>query len=218
MNANPTSSLSPWVNPKGSLPSIGFLVLMVTAATATPAQAQWIGTPYIGVNLAGDAEFRRGGVGAAFGYIGDRLGAELDVERHHHFFKDKNVDLVPNNCAAGGSPACIDLNTRAWRLMGHVVAPLRGRGQKWRPYGTAGFGVIRPWIEGPGDRYDVKQSDFAFSVGGGVIYSRKDRVGFRADVRYLRGLVDESKREGAYFRDYGFLHASVGLTVRLHGR
>jgi opacity protein-like surface antigen len=195
-----------------------FLTLVVMASTAAPAQAQWIATTYFGVNLAGDAEFRRSGVGGGFGYLGDRLGVEFDVERHHHFFKDKNVDLVPNNCVAGGSRACIDLNTRAWRFMGNVVAPLRGRGEKWRPYGSAGFGVIRPWIEGPGAQYDVNQSDLAFSVGGGVIYARKDRVGFRADLRYIRGLVDENKREGAYFRDYGFVHASVGVTIRLHGR
>jgi opacity protein-like surface antigen len=195
-----------------------FLTLAVMASTAAPARAQWIGTAYFGVNLAGDAEFRRGGVGGAFGYLGDRLGVEFDVERHHHFFKDKNVDLVPNNCVSGGSLACIDLNTRAWRFMGNVVAPFRGREERWRPYATAGFGVIRPWIEGPGNQYDVDQSDLAFSVGGGVIYTAKDRVGFRADVRYLRGLVDESKRDGAYFRDYGFVHASVGVTVRLHGR
>jgi opacity protein-like surface antigen len=194
------------------------LTLLVIAATALPAHAQWIGTPYIGVNLAGDTEFRRGGVGGAFGYLGDRLGFEFDVERHHHFFKDKNVDLVPNNCTPGRSTNCIDLNTRASRFMGNVVAPLRGRGEKWRPYGTAGLGVIRPWIEGPGAQYDVQQSDLAFSIGGGVIYSRTNRVGFRADVRYLRGLVDESKREGAYFRDYGFVHASAGVTMRLRGR
>ena len=193
------------------------LIVGVMGCTAAPAQAQWVGTPYIGVNLAGDAEFRRGGLGGAVGYLGEWLGIEFDFERHHHFFKDTNVDLVPNNCGPGAQLGCIDLNTRAWRFMGNVVAPLRSKGAKWRPYGTTGIGVIRPWIEGPGDEYDVSQSNLAFNVGAGVIYALNTRVGLRGDVRYLRGFVDESQRAGAYFKDYGFVHASVGVAVRLSG-
>lgn len=75
--------------------------VLVVASTAVPAQAQWVVTPYLGINLAGDAEFRRGGPGVSGGYFGDRLGFEFDLQRYHHFFKDKNVDLVPNNCAPG---------------------------------------------------------------------------------------------------------------------
>ena len=83
----------------GARRGILFTVLLV-AWTAAPAQAQWVVTPYLGINLAGDAEFRRGGPGASGGYLGDRLGFEFDVQRYNHFFKDKNVDLVPNNCVS----------------------------------------------------------------------------------------------------------------------
>src|SRR5262245_56674737 len=48
------------------------------------------------MNLAGDAEFRRGGPGGSVGYFGSWLGFEFEVQRYHHFFKDTNVDLVPN--------------------------------------------------------------------------------------------------------------------------
>ena len=126
------------------------LTVLDVACTAAPAQAQWVATPYLGINLGGDAEFRRGGPGGSVGYFGGRLGFEFDLQRYHHFFKDKNVDLVPNNCAPGVGPPCIDLNTDAWSFMGNVVAPFRSKGAKWRPYGTAGFGVIHAWIEGPG--------------------------------------------------------------------
>ena len=191
----------------------GFLLTMLVMPwTAAPAQAQWVATPYLGINLAGDAEFRRGGPGGSVGYFGGRLGFEFDVQRYHHFFKDKNVDLVPNNCAPGGAPPCIDLNTDAWSFMGNVVAPIRNKGAKWRPYGTAGLGVIHAWIEGPGDQYDIGQNNLAFNVGGGVIYSLNNRVGLRGDLRYFRAFVDESKREGGYFKDYGFVRATFGVT------
>ena len=186
--------------------------MLVMAWTAAPALAQWVATPYLGMNLAGDTEFRRGGPGGSVGYFGRWLGFEFDVQRYHHFFKDKNVDLVPNNCAPGVDPPCIDLNTDAWGLMGNVVAPIRNKGAKWRPYGTAGLGVIHAWIEGPGDQYNIGQNNLAFNVGGGVIYSLNNRVGLRGDMRYFRAFVDESKREGGYFKDYGFMRATFGIT------
>lgn len=189
------------------------LTVLAVAWTVAPAQAQWLVTPYVGINLAGDAEFRRGGPGVSGGYFGDRLGFEFDVQRYNHFFKDKNVDLVPNNCAPGVPLPCIDLNTDAWSFMGNVVAPIRSKGAKWRTYGTAGLGVIHALIEGPGDQYDVEQDNLAFNVGGGVMYSVKGRVGLRSDVRYFRAFVDAEKREGGYFKDYGFLRATFGVTL-----
>jgi hypothetical protein len=188
--------------------------VLAVASAAAPAQAQWVVTPSLGINLAGDAEFRRGGPGGSVGFFGDRLGFECDVQRYHHFFKDGKVDLVPNNCRPGLAPGtrCIDLNTDAWGFMGNVVAPLGSRGAKWRPYGTAGFGVIHAWVEGPGDQYDVEQDDLALNVGGGVMHSLNGRVGLRADLRYFHAFVDEDKREGGYFKDYGFLRATVGVS------
>jgi opacity protein-like surface antigen len=193
------------------------LAVLALICTAAPAQAQWVASPYLGINLGGDAEFRRGGPGGSVGYFGGRLGFEFDVQRYHHFFKDKNVDLVPNNCAPGVGTPCVDLNTDAWSFMGNVVAPILSKGAKWRPYGTAGFGVIHAWIEGPGDEYDIDQNNPAFNVGGGVVYSLNDRVGLRGDLRYIRAFVDESKREGGYFKDYGFVHATFGVTLRFRG-
>lgn len=191
------------------------LTVLVVVWAGVRAQAQWVVTPYFGTNLAGDAEFRRGGPGVSGGYSGDWLGFEFDVQRYHHFFKDKNVDLVPNNCAPGVTGPCIDLNTDAWSFMGNVMVPLRAKRAKWRPYGTAGFGAIHPWVEGPGDRFDVGQDNLALNVGGGVTYSVKGRVGLRGDLRYFHAFVDEDKLEGGYFRDYGFLRATFGVTFRI---
>jgi outer membrane protein with beta-barrel domain len=188
------------------------LTVLIVAWTAAPARAQWAVTPYVGINLAGDAESRRGGPGVSGSYVGGRLGLEFDVQRYRHFFKDKNVDLVPNNCAPGVTGPCIDLNTDAWSFMGNVVAPIHSKGAKWRPYGAAGLGVIHAWVEGPGDQYDVGQNNLALNIGGGVTYLMKGRVGLRADARYFRAFVDEDKREGGYFKDYGFLRATFGVT------
>ena len=193
---------------RGGIP----LAVLVVASTAARAQAQWVVTPYLGINIGGDAEFRRGGPGGSVGYFGGRLGFEVDFQRYYHFFKDEN--LAPGGCGAGpaGAP-CTDLDTDAMGLMGNVLVPIRiERAKNWRPYATAGLGVIHAWFDAPGDHSDTDQDNLAFNLGGGVMYSRNRRVGFRGDLRYTRALVDESQREGGYFKDYGYWRATLGVT------
>lgn len=191
------------------------LTVPVVACIAAPAQAQWVATPYIDTYVAGDAQTGRGGLGASVAYyFRGRLGFELDVERHGHFFRDEDVaDLVPDEG--------VDLDTRATLFMGNVVVPFRVQGAAgiWCPYGTAGLGVIRAVFDstvfrgGAGqDDYDTAQDNLAFNVGGGVMHALTDLVGLRVDVRYFRALVDENAGESGYFKDYDFWRVSVGVT------
>jgi opacity protein-like surface antigen len=190
------------------------LTVLVVAWTARPTHAQALATPYLHGNF-GDVEFRRGGAGVSVGYVGRRLGFELDVDRHQHFFKDKDLESIPNPCIPGVVGPCIDSDTDAWIFMGNVVAPIHIQGAtKWRPYGTAGLGVIHAWIHDAGE-YDTSQTNLAFNAGSGVMYSLSGRVRLRSDLRYFRVLVDENKREGGYFKDYGFWRATFGVTFAL---
>ena len=189
------------------------LAVLIFASTAAPARAQWIATPYLHVNF-GDVEFRRGGPGVSGGFLGRRVGFEFDVDRHHHFFKDEELESVPNPCMPGMAPGegCIDSDTDAWIFMGNVVAPIAISGAtNWRSYGTAGLGVIHAWIHDAGE-YNTDQTNLAFNVGGGVMHALTDLVGLRVDVRYFRALVDEDTREGGYFKDYDVWRVSVGVT------
>jgi opacity protein-like surface antigen len=162
--------------------------------SVAPAQAPWIATPYLGVNSAGDVETGKGGPGGSIGYVGDRLGFEVDFQLFKHFFKDADVaDLVPSG---------VDLDTDARSFMGNVVTLIRIPGAtNFRPYGAAGIGVIRAVFETSYDLADTDQNNLAFNVGGGILYSLNDRVSLRGDVRYMRALVDEDKYEGGFFRD-----------------
>ena len=188
-----------------------FFVLLVACA-AVRAQAQLLIAPHLGINLAGDAEFRRGGPGGSIGYWDDRLGFEVEYMHYFHFFKDRNIDIIPNNCRPGVQGLCIDLNTRARGITGTAVVLLGSKRAKWRPYGGAGVGVIHAWIEGPGEQYDVDQNNLALSIGGGVKYALNTRLGIRSDVRYIRGFVGENN-DDAYRRDYGFMRTTLGVTL-----
>jgi Outer membrane protein beta-barrel domain len=181
------------------------LTVVVVAWTAAPAQAQWVVTPYIGVNLSGTAESRKGGFGGSISYFGGPLGFEFEAQRYYHFFKDAEVaSLVPRGA---------DLDTDARSFMGNLVAPFHiQHAPNWRLYGVAGLGVIRAVFETAYPLADTDQNNFGFNVGGGAMYSLNSRVGLRSDVRYFRALVDEDKHEGGFFKDYDFWRATFGVT------
>jgi opacity protein-like surface antigen len=189
-------------------------MLLAPLFVAGTAQAQVVATPYFDSNIAGDVEVGRGGLGASLGYYWRRLGLELDLARHPHFFKDEDVaGLVPGQG--------IDLDTDATLVFVSAVVPYRleGRAGIWCPYLLAGLGVIRAEFEstalraGAGQSATVKQDDLSFTIGGGVMHALTELVGLRVDLRYLHALVDESAHKGGYFKDYGFLRVSVGFTI-----
>jgi hypothetical protein len=173
-----------------------------------------VATPYLDTYAIGEVETGRGGLGVSLAYYPRaRIGFELDVEQHNHFFKDKDV--------AGLVPEGVDLDTDATLLMGNVAVPflLQGKAGTWCPYGTAGVGVIRAVFDGfvfdgsaPQDHYDTRQVDLAFDVGGGVMHSLTRLVGLRVDGRYFHAFVGDTD-VGGYFEDYDFLRVSVGITL-----
>lgn len=192
-----------------------FLALTVVAWTAAPAHAQWLVTPYVALNVAGDVEHGKGGPGVSAGYLGGRFGFEFDVQRYQHFFKDADVfpldPSAPPNCSPGVSGRCTDIDTDAIAFMGNVVLPVRMRGAtNWHPFASAGLGMIHAWT----NEENRTQDNLAFTVGGGVTYLLNGRVGLRGDLRYFRALVDENEPDGVLLTDYGFLRASVGVTFR----
>jgi opacity protein-like surface antigen len=183
------------------------LIVFFVMGTAAPAGAQWVVTPYLGINVGGDVETGKGGPGVSVGFFGGGLGFEFDLQRFQHFFKDQDVaDIVSDSGA--------DLDTDAISFMGNVVAPIRIPGAaNLRPYGTAGLGVIRAMFDSANDRFDTAQNNLGFNIGGGVMYALNDRFGVRVDLRYFRAFVDGGMTEGGFIKDYGFLRTTFGMTV-----
>jgi len=199
-------------------PYVLFTVL-AAAWTGAPAHAQWVITPYLGANIAGDVELGKGGPGVSVGYFSGPLGFEFDLQRYQHFFKDSRVfpldPTAPPNCTGGqrdpNPQPCTDIDTDAIGFMGNIVVPIRSeRASKWRPYGTTGLGVIRGWTNEA--QIDRHQNNIGFNAGGGLMYSLGSRVGLRGDARYFRVLVDENKSDNVYFDDYGFWRVTLGGT------
>src|SRR5262245_30422041 len=118
---------------------------------------------------------------------------------------------LPRPPTAQAAGPCTDIDTDAMGFMGNVLVPIRIQGApKWRPYGSAGLGVIHAWSQG--EPVDRDQNDLAFNGGAGLQYLLSNRIGLRGDLRYFRAFVDEDKADGVYFNDYGFWRATLGVT------
>jgi hypothetical protein len=199
---------------------VGALACMVVAAMPGKASADWLLTPYAGINWSpqvrftdalGDipAEFeRRATYGASLAWMGaGAAGFELDFGYTPNFFEhergidarfgDSNVATVMANLVLG--------------------VPLGGqRGVGLRPYVAGGAGIIRSRINDPGDLFDVTSNDWGFNVGGGLTAFMGDTFGLRGDVRYFRGLQDNQPEGPLDFSmsDLRFWRGTLGLTLR----
>ena len=203
---------------------IGTAALVLAISTAAPAKASadWLFTPFIGVNWGGSASFdttqtdfedefeRRMNFGASLAWMGaGAIGFEVDFGYSPNFFE---------NTAGGGDFAFGDSNVTT--LMANIVvgAPIGGQhGKGIRPYASGGVGLIRTRIDQPEQFFDdVSNNDWGLNVGGGVSGFFSDRVGLRGDVRYFRSLQDNKPGDDLDLAvgDFKFWRGTIGVIFR----
>ncbi|HVL69013.1 MAG TPA: outer membrane beta-barrel protein [Vicinamibacterales bacterium] len=196
----------------------GCLALMITAAAPAKASADWLFTPFIGMNWGSSVTFnnqtgdfedefeKRGTFGASLAWMGGGIaGFEIDFGYTPNFFEltegagdfdygDNNLTTVMANITLG--------------------APVGGQtGAGIRPYASGGVGIIRSRIGSAGDLLNVSSSDWGYNVGAGLAGFFADNVGLRGDVRYFRALQDLDDGD-VRLADLRFWRGSVGITFR----
>jgi len=186
-----------------------FLILLAPAA-----RADGHATIFVGSNFFGDAgrslddalnDGSRLTWGAAVGGMtGGIFGAEVDVAHAPDFFGD--VPGATTNYVLTVMPSLI------------LGVPLGGQeGPGLRPYGTAGFGLIRRDLEANGVEL-FKDNGFGYSLGVGVNGYISTHFGIRADYRYMRKVeADEARTVLGIALDEGSFHfsrATVGALFR----
>ncbi len=207
------------------------LALLFVGMVASPARADWFLTPYFGVVFGGaanqfatddlDDKFeQRVNFGGSFGYRSSGvLGFEVDYNVAPNFFQftggTGNFDLF-------------DLDSSVQTLMGNVVLTIPIDGSTdggFQPYVTAGIGTIRTQLRSASDVFDdITSNDTGFNLGAGAHLFPSRHVGFRADVRYIRGfesLDDEDPIEDNPFFEqpfatevFNFWRGTLGVTIR----
>jgi opacity protein-like surface antigen len=195
-------------------------MLLSLAGAATPASADWLLTPYLGVTFGGNANF--GDVGdfednfekkVTFGATAAWMGAGI-VGFEFDF------GTTPNFFATTGGDSDFDFgDSNVTTFMGNLVlgAPIGGTsGPGVRPYGSGGIGLLRSNVSATGLFDDLNTSELGVNVGGGVHVFFNDNVGLRGDVRYFRGLQRGDDDEVDFdLEDFRFWRGTIGITFRL---
>jgi len=197
------------------------LVLMVTAASPSKASADWLFTPFIGMNFGGSATFndafgdfedefeKRGTFGASLAWMGGGIaGFEIDFGYAPNFFEstegEADFEYGDNNLTT---------------LMANLVlgAPVGGQsGKGIRPYVSGGVGIMRSRIGDAEDLFDITSNDWAFNAGAGITGFFADNVGLRGDIRFFRSLQDNEPDDefDIALGSFRFWRGSVGITFR----
>ena len=197
------------------------LVLTVCAAAPAKASADWMLTPFIGMNWGGTAAFtdslgdfedkfeQRMNFGAGLSWMGaGALGFEVDFGFSPNFFANTTGD---SNFEFG------DSNVTTLMANLKVGAPFGGQhGGGIRPYASGGLGLIKTRIDDPDQLFDVNSTDWGLNVGGGVAGFFSDNIGVQGDVRYFRSLQDNEPDDefDVALGSFSFWRGTVGLVFR----
>ncbi|HYT73483.1 MAG TPA: hypothetical protein VEL79_01935 [Vicinamibacterales bacterium] len=195
------------------------LAACVAAATPRNASADWVFTPFLGVNFGGSADVNGGGAtfsqkfqhkadfGASLaGMGGGVLGMEVDFGYSPNFF------ATPSSGYQFTSKS--NVTTLTANLI--VGAPLHGRHNQIRPYVVGGLGLMRSNVQDAAQLFDVTtKNDLGLDVGGGVMGYFSKNVGLRGDVRYFRGLRGSSNTAtGLGLSNFEFWRGSLGVSFK----
>lgn len=175
--------------------------LALVLFTATPARADWLLTPYLGLTFGGDAPDQKLNYGLSAAFLGSGVfGFEFDASLTPDFF-DSNTSAIEDS----------NVSTVMGSLM--LAAP---SGSPIRPYVAAGAGIIRTKATSVGNVFDLDENSFGVNIGGGVIGQFSDRVGLRGDVRYFRTLQDSDAGSNVDLDlgGFNFWRGTLGITFR----
>jgi hypothetical protein len=197
------------------------LALMVFVAAPAKASADWLFTPFIGMNWGGNAEFtdfagdfedefeQKMNFGAALSWMGaGAIGFEVDFGYSPNFFE---------NTAGDDDFEFGDSNVTTLMANLKVGAPFGGQtGGGIRPYASGGLGLIKSRIDDPDDLFELNSTDWGFNVGGGVTGFFSDNFGLQGDVRYFRSLQDNEPDDefDLALGSFNFWRGTVGLVFR----
>jgi opacity protein-like surface antigen len=179
--------------------------VLAVVLTPSPARADWILTPFLGVSFGGETKDQHLTYGGSLTWMSSGVfGLELDAAFAPDLLDDEgDVDFSLGSNSVG-------------TVMANLVigAPLGERGL--RPYVSGGAGLMRIHVDNALDVFDLDDDSFGVNVGAGVTGFMSEHVGLRADVRYFRRLQDSDTSSGIDLDlgSFNFWRATLGLALR----
>lgn len=197
------------------------LTAVVVAGVPSKASADWLFTPFIGMNFGGTAGFsdalgdfedefeQKVNFGASLSWMGaGAIGFEVDFGYSPNFFQSTAGD---EDFQWG------DSNVTTLMANLKVGAPFGGQsGAGIRPYASGGVGLIKSRIDDVDDLFNVDSTDLGVNAGAGIAGFFTDNLGLQGDVRYFRSLKDNEPDEvfDLALGSFSFWRGTVGLVFR----
>lgn len=189
------------------------LVISALALCLAPstAAAEWIFTPFIGASFAAGSDNTdfdavidgsKMTYGGTITYLGAGiLGFEVDFGYSPEYFEPDDDDF---DFADKSNYTSIMANV--------VLSTPRGA---FRPYGTAGVGMLKTFVNDVDDTFDIDKNKLGFNLGGGVMAFFTDRLGVRGDLRYFRQIAKGDDGQADYdVTAFRFWRGTVGVSFR----
>ena len=192
------------------------LMVAILTCSAERASADWLFTPYAGINWGSTARFNdvvgyyedqfapRADFGAIVAWPKGALGFEFDFGYHPQFFQDR---LADDDFEWG--------STHVLTFMGNVTyAPGFLRIKGIRTHLAGGAGIIQSHLQEPNDAFTAESRTFGVNGGGGVTLPIATRFQLRGDVRYFRSLEDKAPPPDVDVAvgKFSFWRGTVGVT------
>jgi len=203
--------------------ALAFLALIFVPS---PARADVMLTPFVGGNLFGSAS------APLADFVGDHsrttFGGSVTLTSHGIFGVEGDFAYTPKffgtDFDVAGVPVTLARNNVLTAMANVTVGvPLQsqrgpygsGGGRGVRPYGVAGFGLIRQQVDLVG-LLGYAANDLGYDLGGGVDIFLSRNVGIRGDFRYFRTLSGNTISDLLDLQPgaFNFSRLSVGLTLR----
>ena len=186
-------------------------VLAATVLRPAAVAADGFFVPYYGAAVSGSMsdtdDSRKPAVwGVCIGSMGGGVfGFETDLAFSPDFFADSDDSLLGDNSVT--------------TIMGNVLlgAPIGGQtGAGFRPYFTAGVGLIRRRVDAYADLVEFSSNNFGYNFGGGAFIFLGSNFGVRGDIRYFRNFEsdEDSLLPLLHEGTFNFTRASVGVVFR----
>ena len=189
------------------------ITAMALCLAPATASAEWIFTPFIGASFAAGTdtvdevinealESSKMTYGGTLTFLGGGIfGFEVDLGYAPNYFEPGDDDLEE-----------VDNSNYTSVMANVIVSTPRGA---FRPYATGGVGILKTFVEGFDEAFNVDKNKLGFNIGGGVYGFFTDRVGLRGDLRYFRQMTtgddDEADFDVTAFR---FWRGTVGVSFR----
>lgn len=181
----------------------------LVAFAPNSARGDWLFTPSLGTTFGADTNGREHFTyEVAFGWMGSGIfGWEADLSFTPEFFEGNDNDFD------------FDGGSNVVTAMGNAIIGLPFGGQRdagFRPYLTAGLGMLQTEARSNADLFHVDNSEFGFNVGAGAFGFFTDHVGLRGDIRYLRSFADpdEDNEFDITVGNFDYWRAVAGVTFR----